>query len=571
MMKTTQIFMRKWWVEIVLGSVTIGELCFRIKRSVIISDDATYAFRSIRLVDFMASGSQTTPWQWFNPLPWWVSLSFHDAPGLFFWLEHLAFKYLGVSTLVALIVPIVSGCLAAAMVYAIVQKLHGRQRARFALVILLCLNPFIWIQRLPLLESLMIPWLLVAWYAYLRARRDRRWYWLVGLAGGLALITKYTAIFFFLAVLVHFTWHRNKDWRDSRWWGGLVVAFFVVSPVIVYNILLLLTRGHFDVQLAALFGQSNADWPILSTHINTNIASSLGQLAFTLGGLYSWAVVIMCGWAVFRLVHYHPRDKKISSNNWFTVILFLSWLLVIVLTRSDDRFIATGYFFPVVCLVASIPRLPVRVWNVSQRMYGITMFLVMLFSWSYLVNTNYISRPWGSVNIHYSDSRRETYGLLQVDSIMKSALTGKKPTVILSDSLTDSFDPQQRNKILYDPDSLPLAQNPSEIAPVIIYDRNMNWFGSLWYFYRWSFYQGYTVLNTYQVNNLLVDPSQQFLTAVHGQPYILFMTTDFSLRDSPKYFSAPYQTIIDLEERSEKAYIFDDYGRPVWEVYTGTF
>ncbi len=564
------VVLRKYIPEALLSMVVIFELFFRLGRFALIGDDSTYAFRAVNLVDFMFSGRQTTPWQWFNPLPWWVDLSFHDAPPLFFWLEHLSFRIFGVSSLVAVILPAVAGCVSAIIVYLIVRQVLGRQRALVAVVFLLCLNPFIWLQRLALLESVMMPLILLCWYGYLKAEQDKRWYWLVGAAGGLALLTKYSAIFLILAILIHLTWKRKADWHSPHWWRAVIGGLIILSPVLLYNYFLWLTRGHFDVQLAAVFGQSNADWPILNTRVNWDIFSSVSRLMFTSAALYSWPLLILMVWALYRLVHYHYRQHTVSSNSWFHIILGLSWLVTIVLTKTDDRFVVTGYLLVLLIICTSLPsrffRLPL-----ALTRYSAAVIIIMLFSWLYMINTNYAARPWGIVNITYSDSRRETYGFDQVERIINSSFRQRKPVVVLEDQFTISFDPMKSAERRYDPQTIALATNEQEAAPIIIYDRNTNWFTSLWYFYRWSFYHGQTVLSTQEASSLLSDPSGEFLQAVKGRQFILFMTTDYSLRDQPKYQSAPFPAISELQQKTSMTYIFDAYGQPVWEVYRGSF
>jgi hypothetical protein len=127
-----------------------------------------------------------------------------------------------------------------------------------------------------------------------------------------------------------------------------------------------------------------------------------------------------------------------------------------------------------------------------------------------------ISLLRGLANVNYSDSRRETSGFDQVEHTISSALYHRKPVVVLEDQFTVTFDPLKSAQRRYDPQTIALATNEQEAAPIIIYDRNTNWFTSLWYFYRWSFYQGQVVLSTQEAASLLDDPSQEFLKAVKG-------------------------------------------------------
>src|SRR4030042_5715050 len=65
------------------------------------SDESHYSFRAIGYFDYMSSQLQTTPYQWFEKVPGWVKLGFHDHPYLGFLIQHIFFKILGVSLLVA--------------------------------------------------------------------------------------------------------------------------------------------------------------------------------------------------------------------------------------------------------------------------------------------------------------------------------------------------------------------------------------------------------------------------------------------------------------------------------------
>jgi 4-amino-4-deoxy-L-arabinose transferase-like glycosyltransferase len=562
--------MKKYYLEAGLGLAIVFELLFRLGRVAFIGDDSTYAFRAVNLVDFMFSGRQTTPWQWFNPLPWWIDLSFHDAPPLFFWLEHWSFRLFGVSSLTALIVPMIAGCVSSVLIYLIVRQCTGQKPARLALIVLLCLNPFIWLHRLALLESVMMPLILLCWYGYLKAEQDKRWYWLVGAAGGLALLTKYTAVFLIVAILIHLTWKRRADWHSPHWWRAVIGGLIILSPVLLYNYFLWLTRGHFDVQLAAAFGQSNADWPILNTRVNWDIFSSVSRLIFTTSALYSWPLLLLSLWSFYRWVHYRPQ-RPLSSAGWFSGLMAISWLCMIILTKVDDRFIATGYVFPILIICACWPKGSWSAWSRGSKIYSSCVIAILLFSWLYMAATNYAQRPWGLANVNYSDSRRETSGFDQVEHTISSALYHRKPVVVLEDQFTVTFDPLKSAQRRYDPQTIALATNEQEAAPIIIYDRNTNWFTSLWYFYRWSFYQGQVVLSTQEAASLLDDPSQEFLKAVKGRVYIVFMTTEYSLRDQPKYQSPPFDSISQLESSASMKYIFDDYGQPVWQVYQGRF
>lgn len=88
--------MKKQWLKtlillliLVLASFLIF---FRLDLADPLTDEVEISFRALGWLDFLATPSQTTPYEWFNPIPAWAKFSFHDHPPLTFAVEHLIFK-----------------------------------------------------------------------------------------------------------------------------------------------------------------------------------------------------------------------------------------------------------------------------------------------------------------------------------------------------------------------------------------------------------------------------------------------------------------------------------------------
>src|SRR3989338_5227713 len=87
------------WLLLIL--VVAGVLRFyQLGLADVITDEVLIAFRSIGYIDFFSSPYQTTPWEWFSDLPWWLKLSFHDHPPLIFLIQHWFFQLLGQNVIV---------------------------------------------------------------------------------------------------------------------------------------------------------------------------------------------------------------------------------------------------------------------------------------------------------------------------------------------------------------------------------------------------------------------------------------------------------------------------------------
>ena len=547
-------------------------LFFRLGRPDVTSDDATYAFRAINLVDFMYSEKQTTPLQWFNPLPAWTALSFHDAPPAAFYIQHFFFKLFGVSTLVSRLPAALAGLMTAIFLCLVVNFKFGRRTAILSLLIVGSLTPFYWLQRLGYLESLMMPFLLASFYFFLRAQKEPTSYLWSGLTLGLALLTKYTALFLLPAYLAYLLLFNRTAFRQLKLWLAGLIMIVVVSPVIVYNFMMLQTRGHFDVQLAALFGQSNDDWPILTTAVKTDWLSASGSLLNGLADLVSWPVLIF--WAAScLLLLWQVRLDHYRKFNSLILLATGCWLIFIMLTNTNNWFLATGYPWIVLSLVSSIVFIKESgaFGRVRPLALGSLAF-VLLWSTFYAVNTNQLTKPVGQAGSFFSAARRASYGFNQIEDFLLKEFQGKKTGVAMSSKFDDSFDPKYLKAKIFDPDAIMAAQDEPSYTNLIVYDRNFNWFATLWYFRRFFFYGRYPVSSTEELaltRDAAPETFKILLSAVDN--YYYFSATDDSLKETEKYQRANDQGIEQRlkEGATEVTSITDKLGRALVIIYEG--
>ena len=91
-------------------------------------DEGIYAFRSIGYLDYLENPAQVTPIQMFadKVAPEWLSLSFHDAPPLFFFVSHVFFSLFGDSILVGRLPSALSGIGVIVLLFFIVKLLFEK-------------------------------------------------------------------------------------------------------------------------------------------------------------------------------------------------------------------------------------------------------------------------------------------------------------------------------------------------------------------------------------------------------------------------------------------------------------
>ncbi len=521
-------------IFLVILSAIIFLLFWRLGRPDVLGDDAAYAIRSVNLVDYMFSDRQTTPLQWFNPFPSWAYSSFHDAPPVYFLTQHLFFKLFGVSTLVSRLPSALAGVLISCLTYAIIRLKLGSREALIGLGSLLALTPFMWLQRICYSESLMMLFVVASVYFFLKAEKNTRYYLLWGGAVGLAICTKYTAFFLFPAYLTYLLVINRQAFRKLYLWLGGMISLVIFSPVIFYNIMMFKTRGHFDVQFAALFKQPHDDWVGLSTAVNPDLGQSMLAIVQTLGDLVSWP--LLCLWVVLiGICFYSFLQRKQRPFNLLLLLLTLFWFIILVFTKPHVWFVATGYFIFPLMLASAVNFFR----HLKNRFLTIlvTSVVVLILGYSFIFsfNTNQAIKPMGQPRLTYSQFRIKSVGYNQLEKFIVERIKGKQPLYILGSDDEEKFDQQYFNKKIFNMNRTPSADSIFS-RDVFIYDENINWFAEIWYFKRLFFYQRFSVFSTRELASLRDNRPESFATLVSNAENIYyFQPTDNTAMEESKY------------------------------------
>src|SRR3989339_1288095 len=223
---------RRWIHVSALVAVVVLAAVLRLYRldwADVINDEALIGFRSIGLIDFFSSPYQTTPWQWFSQVPNWARLSFHDHPSAVFLSQHLSFLIFGVNVFAMRLPLALSGIAAVVLLYLVGKELFSANTGLLAAALLSVMSYHVWVSRIGLQESMVITLWLWTIYLFIRAQKTgRHWEW--GIAFGLALLTKYTAIFLVPVFIVYqFIAHRNELGK-LRFWLGFLISAIIFSP-----------------------------------------------------------------------------------------------------------------------------------------------------------------------------------------------------------------------------------------------------------------------------------------------------------------------------------------------------
>ncbi len=429
-------------------------------------DEGLYAFRSVGYIDFIENPDQTTPVQWFKdaPLPWWTHLSFHDHPPLFFLAQHLSFSILGNSIFAARLPSALAGIASVAVFYLIFEFIFKKKTAGLLAALLLAVNYLhIWISRSSLLESLMLLFVFLNFYCFLRALEDAKWWKYAGISLGLALLAKYTAIFVVPAYAVYAVAYKRKIFRQPQLYAGAVLAGLLCVPIFIYNAYLYRATGHFDLQFAYIFRQATPEWRASFG----KFLDPFSDIYFNLSLMYSAFFLIATGAGIVAGWQYWRKEKK--PLYVFSAALLASVTLVLYAVGSGYRFLAL-YLLPAFLFLIAL-----REWLMEK--YGQHMLvkcaiaLFVAYEAFFAIDGTFFTFP--------------NFGIVQLDAYLNRLFQGRRSPLTF-----ESPNPHLKAVMEEYGNRRPPAAKPF----LVIFDENVAISTRLWVFARRLYFEGVPVI-----------------------------------------------------------------------------
>lgn len=456
-----------------------------------LGDEVLYAFRAIGPMDFDVPDNQSTPWMWFdesNPsinsghltgVPWWSKLSWHDHPPLVFWVQHLFIKLLGENNFAFRFPSALLGIASVYLIYLIGRRLSSENLGLISALLMGVTVNSVFISRVGLQESYVIFFILLSLYLFLKSLSNNKYLIWTGVAIGFAGLTKYTALIVIPIILAYLALYKRDYLKDKKFWLGMLLALVIFSPVIIYNLELYKSVGHFDFQFSYIFNQHPKEWPVAPGKeeigsLGDRIKNFVPQLIYS----NSWIFLILF---VVSLVSIFYR-RYFSREVIFLFIWLLFQLLLFVFVGPTRRFLTM--LTPVIILMVG--------GLVSNLRRQYILLPIIIFEFFYSINSQIINYPWGRAVWAYSPVRNENYnwGYNELDNFLTFELKNKFPTYIfdskykfIADAQTESV---ERAKI----------KGYSSYPALIIYDQNIYNIPQLWILDRRQVYHGWPVIKT---------------------------------------------------------------------------
>jgi len=164
----------------------------------------------------------------------WNDQKFFDQPPLLMWLTALTFQLNGVSEFSARLPSALAGVGVVLLTFLIARRVGDPATGVVAAVVLLTSRHFVVQARQGMIDVLLTFWICLAVYAYLLVQEGHPRFWLVvGIAGGLAVLTKSAAgLAAPAALLASITVERRirTTFRSRAFWMALGLAALVILP-----------------------------------------------------------------------------------------------------------------------------------------------------------------------------------------------------------------------------------------------------------------------------------------------------------------------------------------------------
>lgn len=449
------------------------------------TDEASYGFRAIGLIDFDASKDQPTPWEWSDPPPPLLRLSFHDHPPLFFWIQHFSLKIFGENTFALRFPSAIFGAASILLLYGIGKKMFSDERWGLAAALFSAVNIYlVWISRLGLQESTALFFALLSFYFFLLSHNSNKFYLLLGISLGLAFLAKYTSFFLLPLFLSFLAIKKREDLKSPFFWGGMLLSLLLFSPVILYNIYLYKNFGHFDFQFSYIFGQDVSLWKVQPG--KTEFKNIQEKFFFFFTNLFrglSSGASILSALALFSGIWKFFKKK---NQNIFLILLALGWLFFeYLLIGPSQRFLSLSLPFLLLLITDFFKEASKKI----QKKIFLLLAALFIFSegvFTYNSALNFSPQSYFSQDIHSHFSRT---GYNELDGWMNKLTRGKRPK--FSFPLTYQFLKNLAQKTLENDMKL----KKTEAAYLFIYDNNLNEQAALWTQHRFSIYSGWPALS----------------------------------------------------------------------------
>lgn len=498
------------WVKKTLLAVLVVSAVLRIgwiARGDTVNDEVFLGFRAVGLLDFDEAGKQTTPLEWWDPTPpWWTRLSFHDHPPLVFLVQHLSIKVFGENNVGLRLPSALFGIASVYLVFLLGAFLYSERAGLIAAGLLSVTLNHVYISRVGMQEAYVIFFLLLASYLFLQAARGGRSFLPVGVAIGLALLTKYNTVVLFPIFGAYLLLQNRPAFKRNDFWLSLAVAGLIFSPVIIYNLMLYRAVGHFDFQFSYIFGQNPSVWPEAPGKDTGTLLERAGDFFPRLISSNSWLFLLLAAVSLVFL------------RNAFVISALAFLLLLLVVIGPSFRFLTMLTPFLALSIGGSLSPL------VEKKKLALGLLATaVLFEIVYSANNQSAYYPKGPTPWLASKIRYENYnwGNNELGEYFRKEFARKVPAATFE--MKYSFIERAQDASIARGKRKGYVQYPALMVTHGNFDRG----AKLWVLDRLQIYHGWPVVDLETYFDYLKERGADYYTRAGFQEYYFVVATNF--------------------------------------------
>lgn len=520
-----------------------------------VNDEVFYAFRGLGMLDFDEAHYQTTPLEWFDSqIPWWTHLSFHDHPPLVFLIEHYSIKIFGENNIAIRLPSAILGIVSIYLLYLIALRLFSPGAALLSALFMAVTVNHVYISRLGLQESYVIFFVLLAIYFFLKALQKDKYFVWTGLALGLGFLTKYNVFILVPIFLTYLVFFRRSVFANKNFWLGAVLSVALFSPVIVYNLEMYRSVGHFDFQLSYILHQPHPEWTVEPGKDIGSLGDRFRNFIPRLINSNSWLFLSLTVLSLLAFLGALLKKPKVVVKNYgFLIITLLYLFLMIMLVGPAYRFLTIITPFLALVVAVLLTAVYQKYFKSIPKTAYFLLGIIILFEIFYSINNEIIYYPRGPTPWFSSKIRYENYnwGYNELDDYLNKEFAGKMPA--LTFDLQYQFLEKLREAALADGLQAGLAHTPF----LIVYGGNFDDGPKLWVMERRITYHAWPVLRLEDYLKYLHEQGSDYFERAGFKDQYFIMQTNMV---PPEEFSVRVKNIAPLIIKNQR-------GDEVFKVY----
>ncbi len=463
---------QNFWFFLILALAAILRL-WNLAGNDITNDAAINAFRSFGWFDFLTSDGQTTPIVWFGFRPWWSLLSFHDLPPLAMLIQYFFIKILGADTIGVLLPFVLSSLLVIFFLYDYLKKLVNPLIGLLAAMIFAVSSYSVWTARTGYLEGVEVLFIILSFFFFLFFIKEKqlKYFYFFVIFTALSLLTKYTSLFLIPAALVYLVVFQRSIFKNKHFYLALLTGLVLLSPIIIYNIFVFKTRGHFDAAFSSMLGMHPEDFSAIAERgVNTNFLQNLGSIMVVIFRSSTWGLSLIY---VFSALAFTIKIVRRQAHSWQYFLALNIFFLMLMFSFSGAPPRLLSIINPFLDIMAGWFLYKLWLYLKNKKMWryivSIILSLLLVFEIFYAINTNILSRTLGSLHVAYSGYRFYNQGFVELEHYLLHSVYGN-----LQREKFQTYDDLKKFTLKED--------------FVVLFDERMDWFARVWYINRYMIY-----------------------------------------------------------------------------------